>query len=45
MFDGMPWNDDLYDKVVGYLALHFKVSKVAIDKKLQSLHFIKEGWK
>ena len=45
MFDGMPWNDDLYDKVVGYLALHFKVSKVAIDKKLQSLQFIKEGWR
>ena len=45
MFDGMPWNDDLYDKVVGYLALHFKVSKVAIDKKLQSLQFINERWK
>ena len=44
MFDGTPWNDKLYDQIVGSLAIHFMVSKAAIDKKLQSLQFIKEGW-
>ena len=45
LYDGTPWNTDLYDKVVGSLALHFMVSKSAIDKRLQSLQFIKEEYR